>query len=175
MAEYPAISFADISAFSGRPLEDYPVVYSTTAIAQATLLFKIATCLTQIPDDAVSQELAKTAIIALAESLILAQPYAVTMASPFSSETIGSYSYSKMAARVSSAEATGVPWFDLAVLQLGVCGENDSAFSYGGIEIMEHDATYTQGSGGEGNLRLVSDEEGFQGIIGPSEGPYDVF
>lgn len=37
--------------------------------------------------------------------------------SPFQSETIGSYSYSKMAASIRSGSATGVPAFDRAVEQ----------------------------------------------------------
>ena len=37
------------------------------------------------------------------------------MFSPFSSERIGSYSYSKMAQAVSKGVKTGVPFFDIAV------------------------------------------------------------
>lgn len=42
--------------------------------------------------------------------------------SPFQSETIGSYSYSKMAANIKKREDTGVPGFDRAVAQFaGLC------------------------------------------------------
>ncbi len=179
MAEYPPLSFADISAFSGRALSDYDPVYSTTAIAQATLLFKIATCLTQLPDDETAQALAKAAILDMAEKFILVQPYAATMASPFTSESIGSYSYSKMAQQIISKERTGVMWFDLAVSELSVCDEMDQAFFYGGIEVMEHDNRYVRGDGGGGNLRVLDNEElhAFNLWLAEpySRGPYGVY
>jgi len=157
MADYPALSFVDLSSFSGRPTSDYNPVYSSTAISQATLLFKIATCLTALPDiGTVPYDLAKNAMMAMADQFVLSQPYAEDLASPFSSETIGSYSYSKMAQQIISKERTGVMWFDLAVGEMGVCDENDQAFFFGGIEIMEHDGKFGLGSHGEGNIRLLT-------------------
>lgn len=159
MAEYPPLSFADVSSAFGRPLSDYDPAYSSTAISQATLFFKIATCLTALPEDPLAQELAKMAILQMAETLILAQPYAQMKAKPVSSETLGSYSYSKLSAQVMSAESTGVFWFDLAVERLGVCDSADGAFFYGGIEMMEYDGRFTQGQGGQGNIRYVPDSD----------------
>lgn len=175
MADYPTLSFVDISQFSGRSVDEYDPTYSGTALAQATLLFKVATCLTALPDDEVNYELAKAAILAMAEQFVLSQPYAKTVASPFSSETIGSYSYSKAAQHIAAGQDTGVLWFDLAVSRLGVCDEVDNAFGYGGIEIMEHDATYIKGQGGGGNIRYVPEEDVISQGLPHSHGPYDVF
>lgn len=49
--------------------------------------------------------------------------------SPFSSERIGSYSYSKMATSVGTKTETGVPFFDLAVKYLaGLSGSTTATF-----------------------------------------------
>lgn len=157
MADYPSLTFVDLAFFSGRSTDAYDPQYSATAIAQATLLFKVATCLAALPDDAIQQELAKTGIMALAEQFVLTQPYNAASAAPFTSETIGSYSYSKAVQQVKSKENTGVMWFDLAVSELGVCDENGDAFSFGGIEMMEHDGRFTSGSMGNGNSRFIPD------------------
>ena len=49
--------------------------------------------------------------------------------SPFQSETIGSYSYNKMARNVSNSESTGVPGFDRAVTKLSPMCSVDSTSS----------------------------------------------
>lgn len=160
MAEYPTLSFVDLAQSTGLPIGNYDPQFSAIAISQATLLFKIATCLTALPaEDTVQYELAKAAIIALANQIVMSQPYQQTLASPFTSESIGSYSYSKMAQQIQSKERTGVMWFDLAVSELSVCDSQDQAFYFGGVEIFEHDAKYTSGSLGEGNIALFSEAD----------------
>lgn len=156
MADYPTLSYVELAEFSGRPQDSYDPAYSDNAIAQATLLFKIGTCLASIPDDnPLAMEMTTYAISAMADYIVLNQPYQDAIAKPFSSETLGSYSYSKMAQSVSDGETTGVPWFDLAIKQLSVCDQNDQAFFYGGIEMMEHDAVLYPTTR-EGNLRFLS-------------------
>jgi hypothetical protein len=133
--------------------------YSLTALSQATLLFKIASCLkTSLPDDEIYIDLAKHAILSLADYAVLSQPYQKAGASPFSSESIGSYSYSKMAAKARAGQELGVPWFDLAIQEMGVCNEKDDAFAYGGIEMMEHDGVLVDGAS-QGNQRFISPQD----------------
>lgn len=48
-------------------------------------------------------------------------------------------------------------WFDLAVSTLGVCDLEDRFSWGGGIEVFEHDAAFTAGSGN--NLRMLSPQD----------------
>jgi hypothetical protein len=54
----------------------------------------------------------------LGNQIYLESPYDEIKAKPFSSESIGSYSYSKSAQAAKNGESTGSMWFDLAVDQL---------------------------------------------------------
>lgn len=155
MAEYPVLTKKDLSAFSSRAEQSYVESKTTTALAQAMLLFKISTCLRALPDDAESQELAKFAILSYADYIYLALDYAKAAASPFTSETLGSYSYSKAAASAQRGDKTGIFWFDLAVERLGQCGVDDGVPEFGGIEVFEHDATFAAGAF-EGTVRMLT-------------------
>lgn len=150
----------ELAEFSGRPVESYTPYADDSAIPQALLLFKIGTCLAS-PDDLTDTEkqLVDMAILSMADSIYLSQPFAAAMASPFNSESIGSYSYSKTAKAVASGAPTGIMWFDLAVTQLSVCDQlagGDMAF--GGIEVFEHLGTFAKGSIGS-NIRYLSPAE----------------
>lgn len=158
MAEYPTLTKEDLSEFSTRPAESYNDAQVKTALAQATLLFKIGTCLTNLPDDETSLELAKTAILAYADYIILSTPYAAAVASPFSSESLGSYSYSKSAAAVAKGDKTGVMWFDLAVSHLGACDSADGVPSFGGIQVFDSDVPLYQ-VGDSGIFRMLSPKD----------------
>lgn len=149
---YPEYTKKNLADFSGRPEQSY-TEYSTQAISQAVLLFKIGTCLAGLPEDKTKLELAEMGIMALADSIYLSQQYQAAAASPFSSESIGSYSYSKAARAVASGTATGIMWFDLAVSQLSECEQNDGIPTGGGIEVFEWDTTLTAGN--NGNLRAL--------------------
>lgn len=141
MAEFPLLDADALSGFSGRPSASYTnTEYVTEAGRQALLLFKLASCLREMPEDDLEAELVETGLKAMADSIYLAQQHQKAMASPFQSETIASYSYSKMAAKVSAGEPTGVMWFDYAVSQLGVCSVANDIPMYGGIEVFERDA-----------------------------------
>jgi hypothetical protein len=155
VAEYPMLTKADLVTYSARPAESYRDAQVATALAQATLLFKIGTCLAALPDEPDKAELAKMAILAYADHIVLSLPHAKALASPFNSESLGSYSYSKSAGAVAKGEKTGVFWFDLAIERLSVCMDVDDALDYGGIEIMEHDGLFVKGSG-EGNVRYLT-------------------
>jgi hypothetical protein len=134
MAEYPTLSPADLSEFSGRPVASYGK-YATQALLQATLLFKIGTCLARLPDSELQKDMARLAILAMADSIFLAQNYQKAAASPFSSETIGSYSYSKVAKAANAGMPTGVMWFDIAMQQMSVCG--GGSITGGGIVVFD--------------------------------------
>ena len=151
MAAFPALSTSDLEDFSGRV--DY-TGFEEVALKQAALLFRLATGmpLDGFPESGDDRELATYGILAMADSLALAQPYAKVMATPFSSETIGSYSYSKMQNSVKNREPTGILWFDLAVERLKVDGEG--GISFGGIEVFEHDLDTATGAD-TANRRLV--------------------
>lgn len=157
MAEYPTLTKKDLAHFSGRSETSYRGECGQE-FAQAILLFKIATCLTRLPDDEISQALAKNAILAYADYIILSRPYAEAAASPFSSESLGSYSYSKSAKAAANGEKTGIMWFDLAVDQMGVCNANASVAAFGGIEIFEHDGVFVDGHAA-GVSRLLSPQD----------------
>lgn len=161
MAEYPTFEPKDLAAFSGRPLASYTALgtYVDTALKQATLLFKIGTCLAQLPDDPVDLELARTAILAMADTAILRRPHQAVLAAPFQSENLGSYSYSKMSAAASRGDKTGVMWFDLAVERLSVCEASDGILSGGGIEIFEFDGQFSTASNSGNSVRLLSPQD----------------
>lgn len=157
---YPTYTVADLADFSGRPQLAYMNAnYVPMALSQATLLFKIATCLADIPDSPDQQELAKFALLSMADSIYWAQQYQDAVNNPFSSESIGSYSYSKVAKAVSDREKTGIMWFDLAVEQMGVCEDLDNIPFSGGIEVFEYDGAFVDGRMNNANTRFLSPQD----------------
>jgi hypothetical protein len=135
---YKEYSKQDLADFSGRPVASYTSYAEKSAIPQALLLFKIGTCLASPGDlSPVHQELLDMAIVSMADGIYLSQPFMQVKASPFSSETIGSYSYSKVAAAVAAKVETGIEWFDIATSTLSVCDEiGEPTISFGGIDMM---------------------------------------
>lgn len=127
---------AELATFSGRPNNAFGD-YAIEALAQATLLFYLATDLESYPENASLSVLAKNGILDMADKIYLSQPFREAVASPYQSETIGSYSYSRTVAAVKKGDATGVMWFDLAVNKLKAGGSGIG--SSGSIEGMEND------------------------------------
>ena len=122
MATYPELDINDLSDFSGRSTTEYSNSgYVVTALSQATLLFKLGTCLgNNFPDDATMASLARLAILSMADAIYLSQPFQKILSNPFSSETIGSYSYSKVAGAVMGGIPTGISWFDMAIAKFSL-------------------------------------------------------
>lgn len=149
MTAYPEFDKKALSDFSGRPEASYRG-YADTALKQARLLFKIGTCLASLPDDPDLLELASNGILSMADNIYLAQEFQKAAASPFSSESIGSYSYSKAAKAVAAGLDTGIMWFDLARDQLGVCDSDDGVPTSGGIAMSMGDGNYHSYSNGSG-------------------------
>lgn len=168
MAAYPVLTADNLAEFSGRPVEDY-TDYAEQAIFQATLLFQVGTCLgDELPDEGTTgYKLAVMALTAMAEAITAVQPYQEVLSNPFSSETIGSYSYSKLNSAVAAGLPTGVSWFDLAVANLSVCNLDDnSGSSSGGIEIFNMGAA---GSADNYHLLGPSDDWGGDYLEDPSQ------
>lgn len=155
---YPTYTKQDLSDFSGRSTTTYPDYATTSALPQAILLFKIGTCLADFPTDPIGAELAKMAILAMADAIVLSQPHQKVLANPFSSETIGSYSYSKVASAVSSGLPTGISWFDMAIGHLSVCDTANGFVSGGAIEVFENDGDFAAGQHAD-NVEFLSPED----------------
>lgn len=127
---------ADLATFKGRESNSFSA-FATEALDQATLLFYLATGIEEYPEDVSLARLAKYGILDMADNIYLSQPYQEALASPYQSETIGSYSYSKTVKAVKKGDATGITWFDMAVNKLKAGGS--SIGSTGSIEGMEWD------------------------------------
>ena len=149
---------------TGRPVASFPQAYvENSAIPQALLLFKLGTCLAS-PDGLTEdqRQLVDYAILSMADAIHLSAPYQTALASPFSSESIGSYSYNKVARAVRQGEETGIEWFDIAIDQLSVCDDLNGSFEQGGIEIFENDGIFRGGArlgGQRGNVEFLSPED----------------
>lgn len=146
-----------LSGFTGRTLTSFPETFvNGSAIPQAVLLFKIATAIVDPALlDAESQQLVDFAILSMADAIHLSAPYQVALASPFNSESIGSYSYSKTAVAIKKGLETGIMWFDMAVALLSQKDALDGSFMGGGIEIFEHDGMFVT-SDYLGNVALLT-------------------
>lgn len=133
---------AELANFSGRDSNSYNN-FAVEALTQATLLLYLATSLSGYPSDPELASLAKYGILDMADKIYFSQPYREALASPYQSESIGSYSYSKSVAAVKKGDATGVMWFDMAVNKLKtadsstVASGSISAFELDGVEISD--------------------------------------
>lgn len=150
----PVPTIADLAAFTGRAEGSFSA-FAPEALTQATLLFSVVTKLTEYPEDADSRKLAEYAILEMADRLLLEQPNAQILASPYQSETIGGYSYSKSstAIKARTGQVTGLFWWDLAVDELRVVGTSDVAS--GSIRVTLDE--------------LARDEDGRYRLVGPTE------
>lgn len=146
----------DLATFTGRPATTFSG-FADEALAQATLMFTVVTKLGDYPDDPQLAQLARNAIMELADRLLLEQPYAEVSTRPFSSETIGSYTYTRAtatAAKVTNGQKTGLFWWDIAVDELTVAGAS----------VLEHGSIKSDIAG------LELDELNLVRIVTPAEG-----
>jgi hypothetical protein len=91
--------------------------WAEDALQRATDLARIATGLTEDPvgpddDPDFPQRILTQGILAMAYAIEVRSDDADEFYSPFTSERLGSYSYSKAMQAVREGSATGVPWFD---------------------------------------------------------------
>lgn len=89
--------------------------WAEASLEQAADLFVIATGVDADPATPFERRLVQRAILSLAHYLIVTDEDREAAYSPFSSERIGSYSYSKSAQAVMEGNKLGVMWFDQAV------------------------------------------------------------
>ena len=144
---------------SGEELKDYKLGPSDDeAIQMAADLFTMATGVTETPTDPMEQRLVQTAILDMAWYLQVHHEDKEAEFSPFSSEHIGSYSYSKMQQAASQGIKTGVPGFDIAVAYFNAKSGTDTGlfatntewvFEQDGVPVLPrsasvvyHDPTY---------------------------------
>ncbi len=132
-----APTITELAEFTGRT-EDSFEARVTGALTQAALLFTLRTELTAYPDDADLVLLAKNAIMEMADKIYWEQKYAAARAKPFTSETIGTYSYSKGSApaKAQAGLKTGLLWWDLAMEKLGA---DESLIDHGSIQTVQPD------------------------------------
>jgi hypothetical protein len=155
--DFPTYTVQDLADFFATEVDTFDDVKATLYITQASFLLELATCLKEPPTDPKMLQLWKNAVLDMAMKLIIGSDYLNAKWSPFSSETIGSYSYTIAANKIQQGDQTGVMWFDIAVMRLGVCDlmGDSGAHSGGGIEVFEHDGTFVAGTH-PGNERLLS-------------------
>lgn len=133
------LDVSDLAEFTGRPEVTFiPTPRVDTALAQARLLFVLATGLTDWPTDPDMLLLARFGMLSMSDALFLALKYQQALVKPFSSETIGSYSYSRASGAVANQLPTGVSWFDMAVDYLAVV-EGSAVIFNSSISVFEHD------------------------------------
>jgi hypothetical protein len=147
---------ADLAQFTGRA-EDTFNTFAIQALAQATLMFTTVTQLDEYPTEADKLQLAVNGILQMTDRFYLEQPYQLVKASPFNSETIGSYTYSKgyteLTIKASRGELTGLFWWDLAVEELSL--RSRSLVTSGSLATLDHDITTCP--------------DGTQVIVGPAD------
>jgi hypothetical protein len=154
MLSIPSVS--DLATFKGKS-ENFYTQFAEQALAQAALLLSIRTGLTAIPEDESEALLANYAIMDLANQIYLESPYDEILAKPFSSESIGSYSYSKSASAARKGEDSGSMWFELALERLGNV-DGDFDVNSGSISMFERANVY-------------QDAEGRSFVLGPDDIP----
>lgn len=135
-------SVAELALFTGQAEASF-TSFATQALSQATLLFQSVTGITDWPADEVQLNIAKSGVMEFADFIYNRNPYRGAMAKPFSSETIGSYTYTISRAR--AGESIGFIFWDEAIK---ICTtEESSDISYGGVSVFEQDGLFTTQSG----------------------------
>lgn len=173
----PIPTIPQLAAWSGRPEASYST-FANTALFRAALKFTVVTEYS-LPDwnnlVPADQAMATIGILAYADNIFLAQPYQQANASPFQSENIGSYSYSKAQGMGGSfsrlvapamelkLEATGIDEFDWAVRYLAKRTRTAGVFS-GGITVFEDGSIRY-----DGTELFIDDETGRVILFGPQD------
>jgi hypothetical protein len=157
MARLIPPTLTELAAFTGQTEESYSD-FITTALSQATILFELATGLDTYPDAGTpNYDLSQNAICEMADALYLRLPFRKVVNSPFSSESIGSYSYSKLTPLVAQGIPTGLGWFDMAVQLLAIDGPSVGVVSWTSVSAFENDQTIVRNSAD--HLELVGPED----------------
>jgi hypothetical protein len=114
-------------------------------LQQATDAFMLMTMLSDTPTDEFELRVYTYAICDLALWLTSHAEHLDEINSPFSSERIGSYSYSKLVAQARKGEDTGIYWLDLALSYFRANSGWGSGISISSENVMQPDgATFAQ-------------------------------
>lgn len=135
MSFIDGITPADLEEFEAEGYSDEDAI----DLAQG-LLEDAVPCLSNIYTDlsVADKKVAKFAILEMAKYIKIDYFNFERSTSPFSHETIGSYSYSKMVKSVAAMESTGVPAFDRAVVILGsLCDLEEGGITGGAVATSE--------------------------------------
>jgi hypothetical protein len=135
----------ELDDFSHQETDRFDEDQKDFSIQQAADLLFIATGLDEDPTDARTARIVNYAILAMSWKLLDVTDNTTEINSPFQSETIGSYSYSKMMAAISTGQITGVAWFDIAVKFL-LGGTDDSGVWYKSENVFEQPFNPNQGN-----------------------------
>lgn len=111
----------ELDQFSLGSTDIFEVDQKRDAIQQAADLLYLATGVTDDPQDATPQQMRilNWGLMDMAWKLLVTTENKPEINSPYSSETIGSYSYAKQAASaIMNGMLTGVTWFDALVKML---------------------------------------------------------
>lgn len=118
----------ELDQFSLGATDVFAEDQKTDAIQQAADLLYLATGVTEDPTNATGQilRIISWGLMDMAWKLLVTSENKTEINSPYSSETIGSYSYAKQAAAaIANGMLTGVEWFDAVVKLLnGLSGES---------------------------------------------------
>lgn len=146
MLPVPTVEY--LAQFTGRAESTF-TAFADEALLQATLLFSIVTNRTEFPDDEDLEALGIRAILEMADRIYLEQPWAANRATPFTSETIGSYSYAKSitAQKARDRQPTGLLWWDLAVDELSLADR--SIVASGSVSNLERASIWTDTTDGQ--------------------------
>lgn len=160
----PVPTTDDLALFSGRAATSY-TPYADQALTQSALMFSMATGLQDWPADPDLKQVAVNAVLEMADRLVLEQPYQQVKGSPFLSESIGSYSYSRAQRNGSgvkpSESGTGLYWWDLA---LDLLSQQDVAVTASGSIAIHTDGLQNR----LGDDRMaVQDPENYYGLDRP--------
>jgi hypothetical protein len=91
-------------------------LYAEDSLQRATDLMEVATGVHEDPEDELAYRIMQTGILSMGHAIYaVSGEDAEALYSPFQSERLGSYSYSKMQQAVADKGLTGVPAFDQAV------------------------------------------------------------
>lgn len=146
MAPLPDITLKQLADFMGKPVESL-ASYARDCIANSTLFLRIRTGIVTDPaqDTPPNQDLAdllQNARLDLANRLYLDRMFYERQYNPFSSETLGDYSYNMSTAvkklLLDMNKPTGVMWVDL-LLQYLENNEPNENVSSGGVIVFEKD------------------------------------
>ena len=98
-------------AFTGQE-----ALYAEDSLQRATDLMEIATGVHEDPEDELAYRVMQNGILSMGHAIyVVSGEDASALYTPFQSERLGSYSYSKMQQAVATRSETGIPGFDQAV------------------------------------------------------------